>query len=193
MNDTSTAAAPSAPTSSVPSVSYPTSQPSSDYYNYGTSTVPGYNQHYYNGSSYNNNPPGPVTIAVTVILLVVIYVYLGIVLHKLAKKTATAHPGLAWIPIVNIYTFVKIAGKPWWWILLLCIPLVNIVIVIILWMQISRRVNKPDYLGILMIIPLVNIIIPAYLAFSDSSAIGNNTPTAPMVPPATPPSSPAGM
>ncbi|MCH5596987.1 DUF5684 domain-containing protein [Niabella ginsengisoli] len=31
------------------------------------------------------------------------------------------------IPIYNIYIFTKIIGKPWWWVILLCIPYINIV------------------------------------------------------------------
>jgi hypothetical protein len=37
-------------------------------------------------------------------------------------------PGWACIiPIYNIIVFLQIIGKPWWWLLLFCIPVVNIV------------------------------------------------------------------
>ncbi len=118
--------------------------------------------------------------AIFFLLFATIYLYSAYILYRLAKKTNTENPGLAWVPIINIYTMVKVAGKPGWWIILLFIPLVNIVIIILLWMNIARRVGKPDYLGILMIVPVVNLIIPAYLAFAGPV----------MTPPPVPPMSP---
>ncbi len=100
------------------------------------------------------------------ILWLIIYVYMSLCLMMIAKKTNTPNAWLAWIPIANIYLMCKIAGKPGWWLILMLIPLVNIIIMIIVWMGIAKARNKPDWIGILMIVPLVNLIIPGYLAFS---------------------------
>lgn len=46
------------------------------------------------------------------------------------------------IPIYNFLVMLEIIGKPWWWILLLFVPLVNIVILIIMTNQLSVRFGK---------------------------------------------------
>ena len=46
------------------------------------------------------------------------------------------------IPIYNYLIMIKIAGKPWWFLLLLMIPVVNIVIVILVLHGISVNFGK---------------------------------------------------
>ena len=99
--------------------------------------------------------------------LVVIYGYVALALMTIATKTNTPNGWLAWIPIVNVFLMLNIAQKPAWWFILCLIPLVNIVIIIIVWMAIAEARHKPNWWGILMIVPLVNLIVPGYLAWSD--------------------------
>jgi hypothetical protein len=42
------------------------------------------------------------------------------------------------IPIYNTLVLLKIVGRPWWWILLMLIPIVNIVIWIIVAIDLSK-------------------------------------------------------
>ncbi len=95
------------------------------------------------------------------------YVYISLALQTIATKTNTPNAWLAWIPIINVILMLTIAKKPLWWILLFFIPLVNIVIGIIIWMEIAKARNKPDWWGILIIVPIVGIIVPGYLAWAD--------------------------
>jgi hypothetical protein len=104
---------------------------------------------------------------VFVVLFLVFYVYMALALSAIAAKTHTENPWLAWIPIANIILMLNIAKKPVWWIILCLIPLVNIVIIIIVWMAIAEARGKPNWWGILMIVPIVNLIVPGYLAWSD--------------------------
>ncbi len=46
------------------------------------------------------------------------------------------------IPIYNYLIGIKIAGKPWWYILLMLIPLVNIIIYIIILDGLSKSFGK---------------------------------------------------
>lgn len=107
--------------------------------------------------------------ALVFFLLVAIplYVYLALCLQTIAKKTNTPNAWMAWIPIVNIFLMLNIARKPAWWFILCLLPLVNIIIVIIVWMAIAEARGKPNWWGILMIVPFFNLIVPGYLAFSD--------------------------
>ena len=96
-----------------------------------------------------------------------IYVYVALALSTIAEKTNTENGWLAWIPIANIILMLNIARKPIWWIVLCLIPLVNIVIMIVLWMGIAEARNKPSWWGVLMLVPVVSLIVPGYLAWSD--------------------------
>ncbi len=46
------------------------------------------------------------------------------------------------IPIYNIYVMLKICGRPGWWLVLYCIPLVNVLVAIINTFDIAKRFNK---------------------------------------------------
>lgn len=65
------------------------------------------------------------------------YVALWFVLKKAGE------PGwAAIIPVYNILMVIKIAGKPWWYILLFLIPIVNIVIGILILHGLSKSFGK---------------------------------------------------
>ena len=100
-------------------------------------------------------------------ILLIGYVYMALALQTIAEKTATPNTWLAWIPIVNLVLMLQIAKKPIWWIILCFVPLVNIVIVIMVWMGIAVARKKPDWWGILMIVPVANLVVPGYLAWAD--------------------------
>lgn len=103
-----------------------------------------------------------------IVFALIFYVIFAICLMKLAKKTGVADGWWAWIPILNIFLLLRIAGKEWWWVFLFFVPLINIVIGIILWMAIAERVGKPSWWGVLIIVPLIGQFVPLYLAFSKS-------------------------
>jgi len=101
------------------------------------------------------------------VAIAVFYIYFAISLMKIAEKTDTENGWFAWIPILNVILMLQIAEKPLWWFILILIPLVNIVIIVLVWMAIAERRGKPSWWGIMMLVPIMNIITPGYLAFSD--------------------------
>ncbi len=101
------------------------------------------------------------------LFVLAIYAYFALCLMKIAAKTNTPNGWFAWIPILNVILMLQIAKRPIWWIILIFIPLVNIIISILVWMDIAVARNKPNWIGILMIVPIANVIVPGYLAFSD--------------------------
>jgi hypothetical protein len=118
-------------------------------------------------------PSGPQIAAMGVaflfvgIIFIAAYIYMALALQTIAQKTNTENPWLAWIPIANLILMINIARKPLWWVVLFFIPLVNLVILIIIWMGIAEARNKPSWWGILLIVPVANLIVPGYLAWSD--------------------------
>jgi uncharacterized membrane protein YoaK (UPF0700 family) len=101
------------------------------------------------------------------VVSILVYLFVAFCLYTIAKKTNTQYPWLAFIPFANIVLACQIAGKPWWWVFLFLIPIVNIVLGIIVMWKICERRNKPGWLGILIIVPVVNIIVLAIVAFVD--------------------------
>ncbi len=104
---------------------------------------------------------------VVLVLVLGLYIYMSLALQTIANKTGTANAWLAWIPVVNLFLLLSIAKKPLWWFLLFLIPLVNLIFLVIVWMEVAKACRKPDWLGGLMIVPLVNIVLPGYLAWAD--------------------------
>jgi len=107
------------------------------------------------------------SVIVFLVLFIVFYIYNSLCLHKIANKTDTPFGWFAWLPILNVFLILMIANKSFWWIILLLIPLVNLVCIIILWMEIAKARNKPAWLGLLMMLPVANFLILGYLAFSE--------------------------
>ncbi len=100
-------------------------------------------------------------------LCIAVYVYMAMALMIIATKTNTENGWLAWIPIANFFLLLSIAKKPAWWFLLLFIPFINLIILIVVWMEVCEACGKEKWLGLLMLIPLANLILPGYLAWSD--------------------------
>jgi len=68
---------------------------------------------------------------VSMILPLVGYLFTSVMLFLIAKKTATALPWLAFIPIANLYLMVQIAGKPIWWLGLFFLPILSPVVALL--------------------------------------------------------------
>jgi cytochrome bd-type quinol oxidase subunit 2 len=104
---------------------------------------------------------------VFLIIGLAVYVYMALALQTIANKTNTENAWLAWVPIINIILMLNIAKKPLWWIILCLIPIVNIIVIVIVWMAIAEARGKPSWWGILFIVPVVQVIVPGYLAWAD--------------------------
>jgi len=73
---------------------------------------------------------------------------------------------LTLIPIVNMYTLLKISGKPGWHFLLLFIPLVNLFVLIFMWIGLAKAFGKGTLFGLGLI--FFNWIFVIVLAFGRS-------------------------
>jgi hypothetical protein len=106
-----------------------------------------------------------------IILEIAIYIYFCLCMFLIAKKLDVPAPWIAWIPLVQVWTVVSSAGKPWWWILLLLVPIVNIIVGIYLWVCITENLGRNKWLGLLMLVPLVNFVFLGILAFSKTEKL----------------------
>jgi hypothetical protein len=66
-------------------------------------------------------------------------------------------PGWAAIvPIYNIITLLKIAGRPAWWFILMILPIVNFVVAILVSIDVARKFGKGTGFGIgLALLPMI--------------------------------------
>ncbi len=85
--------------------------------------------------------------------------------------TKAGQPGwAAIIPIYNLYIWLKIAGRPTWWLVLFVIPVANIIAGIILLMDIARSFGKGGAFVVGMI--LLSFIFFPILGFGDARYLG---------------------
>lgn len=89
-----------------------------------------------------------------VILAIAVVVIVG--MWKVFAKAG--QPGWAClIPIYNLYILLKIAGKPGWWILLFCIPLVNLVVSILVAIEVAKAFGQSAAWGVILLFLLGGI------------------------------------
>lgn len=74
-----------------------------------------------------------------VVLIVYLAAIVLIIAGMWAMFTKAGQPGwAAIIPIYNTIVLLRVAGRPWWWFLLMLIPFVNFVIIIIVYMDLAK-------------------------------------------------------
>ena len=96
-----------------------------------------------------------------------VYLYWALAQFKIAQKTG--HHDTAWwafIPILNVYQWTRLAGRPWYWFVLCLVPFVNVVFMAWLWVDIAKNCGQSPLWGILIMIPLVNLVAVGILGFS---------------------------
>jgi hypothetical protein len=87
------------------------------------------------------------------VMLIVWLVVAVLVIAGLWKTFVKAgEPGWgAIIPIYNTYLIIKIAGRPWWWLLLvLFIPIVDIIIMLIVSIDVAKNFGHGAGYGVLL-------------------------------------------
>ena len=103
------------------------------------------------------------------ILAIAFYFYFAVAQYKIAQKVHHSNAWWAFIPILNMFQLVQMAGKEWYWLLFLLVPVVNIVVLAILWAETARACYKSWVWGVLNIFPLVNIVSMGVMAFTSPS------------------------
>lgn len=101
---------------------------------------------------------------VPLVIFALAYLFFAFCQYTLSKKMGIENSWFAFVPVLNVFNFAQIAGRPMWeWILML-IPFVNLFWIIFAFHNISKRTGY----GILMTIWLIflYIIIFPILAFS---------------------------
>jgi hypothetical protein len=106
-------------------------------------------------------------VSMTLYAIVGVLAIVGIVaMWKLFSKAG--QPGwAAIIPIYNVIVFLKVVNRPWWWLLLFLIPLVDIVLLFIVMFDLGKSFGKGGAWSFFLLIVL-SIIGYLILAFGKS-------------------------
>lgn len=115
---------------------------------------------------YNYQQGPSFLVIVLYIVAVVFYLYCSWKIFEKAGK-----PGWAVIiPIYNTIVGLEIIGRPWWWVFLLMIPIVDIVVGIVMTFELAKVYGKGTGFGFgLLLLPFIFIPI---LALDDSRYLG---------------------
>jgi hypothetical protein len=102
-------------------------------------------------------------------------IYLGLIVLIIASMwtifTKAGKPGwAALVPIYNFIVLLEIVGKPWWWLFLVMIPIVNLVVLIMIYHRLSLSFGKGG--GFTVGLLLLSFIFLPMLAFGDAEYIG---------------------
>jgi|GEM_PF-4580119 len=99
---------------------------------------------------------------------ITLHFYLSYAFYILAKKLNTPHPWLAWAPLINIFYWIVMGQKPWWWLFIYLVPGINLIAFVLTWSAIAEFRKRPRWIGVLTLVPFVNIFVPGYLALVDT-------------------------
>lgn len=104
-----------------------------------------------------------------------ILIYLMIVIYfaslwKIFEKAGRTKKWEGFVPVYNILIWLKIIGKPWWWIFFFIVPMVNLIITVAMNVETARLFGKYDPKSTVLSIICPWYFIP-YLAFNDDNTI----------------------
>jgi hypothetical protein len=117
------------------------------------------------------DPAAAAAVSGVVLVISLIFAVIGIIIMW-KVNTKAGQPGwAAIIPIYNIYVWLKIAGRPGWWLILMLIPFVNIVMSVIVSIDIAKSFGKDAVFGVVGLW-LFSLIGYAILAFGNAQYRG---------------------
>lgn len=106
-----------------------------------------------------------------------ILIYLMLVLHivtlpKIFEKGGIKETWKGYVPVYNYLVWLKLVGKPWWWIFFGIVPLVNLIVMVALHVETARLFGKFSAKDTILCILVPWYYIP-YLGFKDENQFTN--------------------
>ena len=80
---------------------------------------------------------------IILILLILNFIH-GIGTWKLYKISGN-NAFHSFIPLYNVFVLLKIINRPWWWIFIVLMPVLNTIIIPVIWVELSRSFKKNSY------------------------------------------------
>jgi hypothetical protein len=107
--------------------------------------------------------------------------YLGLIVFEVVIGwkilTKADQPGWAvLIPIYNVIVYLRVIGRPWWWLLAFFFPPVGICLYVIAMLDFARSFGHSMWFGIWLavsgVVPILNLVLTGVIAFSDDEYRG---------------------
>ena len=70
---------------------------------------------------------------------------------------------------MNTILLMDMAGKERWWFFLCLVPLVNIIVIAVVWFEVAKATGFDGWIGLFVLVPGLNLIALAILAFAGKS------------------------
>lgn len=119
-----------------------------------------------------SNPAGLDSIGLFAWLFIfALYFYFAYSQFKIAQKCGQSDS--AWwsfVPILNTVLLIKMANRPMWWFFALLVPLVNIVLFAMLWIDVAKSVGKAGFWGFCVLLPFINFVAIGIMAYGSDAA-----------------------
>lgn len=109
-----------------------------------------------------------------IIFWIILYLFFAFCLYKIFQKANYQQPIAAFVPVWNVFAMADIVKKQWWWGLLLCIPYVNFIALIFIYLRLAKFFGKSDGFAVGLI--LLSFIFLPILAFGDDQYNPNALP-----------------
>lgn len=104
------------------------------------------------------------------LVLIVLALIVNLVAYWLIFAKSGKPGWAALIPVYNIYVYLKIVGRPVWWLLLILVPIVNVLVYIIVTYDLAKSFGKG--IGYTLLMLLVHPVGQLMLAFGKATYTG---------------------
>ena len=99
------------------------------------------------------------------------YLFYSYCFYKIFQKANYKSPIAAFVPFWNVFAWVDIVKKKWWWGIIMLIPYINIIALVVVSIRMSKFFGKGD--GFTVGLILLGFIFIPILAFGDAQYIPN--------------------
>ncbi len=108
----------------------------------------------------------PIVFLFMLVFGLAVYLFYSYCLKRLVEKCGEQPGGIIWIPILQMIPLFRVAKMNPWLILLLMVPLANLIVAIMLWVNVLKALGRPPVMVIVML--LFGFIYLPYLALTSS-------------------------
>ena len=108
----------------------------------------------------------PLTL-VPLIILSIIGLFMGNLFEKAGKKRSEAY-----VPVLNVWNWLDIIGKPRWWFLVLFVPIINIITGFVMMLEMAKTFGVTSVLSKIAYLFLGSFLLPAMNFNSSASYVG---------------------
>ena len=108
----------------------------------------------------------PIVLLFLCAVALAIYLFYCYCLKLIVEKCGEQPGAIIWVPILQMIPLFRIARMNPWLILLTCVPVANIIILVMVWMRVLKALGR-DPIMVLLIL-FVGVIYIPILAFSAS-------------------------